>query len=254
MIGKTPNFEWVGLDRPPIPNMKNSDKILASVITEKPYLIEVEGKYIAFPPMTLGQSLLVAEVAEELGIDTRATLLSPTAEMLRIVAEKRDSVCRYLALRSFHAKNKLLNEREIEERMRLFKDVENEELATLLLVLLTDSDRAQRLIKELGIDEEQERMAKALKAKKDGGSLNFGGRSIYGQLIDRACERYGWEMEYVVWGISYANLTLLLADQQTSVYLTDEERRNARLPRSGEEVLNGDDPNNQQRLKELLRG
>lgn len=234
--------------------MENIDKIILATITEKPYLVEIEGKYIAFPPMTLGQSLLVAEQAQELGIDHRATLLSPTAEMLRIVAEKKAQVCRYLALRSFHAKNKLLNEREIEERMHLFEGVEDEELATLLLVLMTDDDKAQRLIKHYGIDKEQERMSKALRAKKDGGSLNFGGRSIYGQLIDRACERYGWSMEYVVWGISYANLTLMLADQQTSIYLTDEERKSARLPRAGEEVINGDDPKNQQRLKELLKG
>lgn len=234
--------------------MENIDKTILATITEKPYLVEIEGKYIAFPPMTLGQSLLVAEQAQELGIDHSATMLSPTAEMLRIVEEKRAQVCRYLALRSFHAKNKLLNEREIEERMHLFEGVDDEELATLLLVLMTDDDKAQRLIKHYGIDKEQERMTKALRAKKDGGSLNFGGRSIYGQLIDRACERYGWSMEYVVWGISYANLTLMLADQQTSIYLTDEERKSARLPRAGEEVINGDDPKNQQRLKEILKG
>lgn len=234
--------------------MENIDKIILDTITEKPYLVEIEGKYIAFPPMTLGQSLLVAEQAQELGIDHSATMLSPTAEMLRIVGENRAQVCRYLALRSFHAKNKLLNEREIEERASLFAKVESEELATLLLVLMTDDDKAQRLIKHYGIDKEQERMTKALRAKKDGGSLNFGGRSIYGQLIDRACERYGWSMEYVVWGISYANLTLMLADQQTSIYLTDEERKSARLPRAGEEVINGDDPKNQQRLKEILKG
>lgn len=234
--------------------MNNIENILASTITERPYLVEIEGKYVAFPPMTLGQSLLATEAMQKMEINTEAMILTPSAEVLRVVTDKKAEVCRYLALRSFHAKNKLLNEREIEERMHLFEAVDSEELATLLLVLITDDDKAQVLIKHYGIDEEQKQMTKALSAKKDGGSLNFGGRSIYGKLIDRACERYGWDMEYVVWGISYANLTLLLADQQTSIYLTEEERKSARLPRQGEEVINGDDPKNQDRLKEILRG
>ena len=228
------------------------DNILAATIAEKPHLVEIDGKYIAFPPMSLGQSLLAGEAAKNIGIDIGS--ISPFEAVLRVVSEKKDAVCRYLALRSFHAKNKLLNEREIEERMRLFDSIEGEELATLLLVLLTDTDNTPAIIKHYGIDKEQENMGKALKAKKDNGSLTFGGRSIYGQLIDRACERYGWSMEYVVWGISYANLTLLLADQQSSVYLTDEELKKARIPRRGEEIINGDDPRSQDRLKEILKG
>jgi hypothetical protein len=97
-------------------------------------------------------------------------------------------------------------------------------------------------------------MGKALKAKKDNGSLTFGGRSIYGQLIDRACERYGWTVEYVVWGISYANLTLMLADQQTSIYLTEDELKKAKIRKRNEEVINGDDPASQERLKAILKG
>lgn len=243
-----------GPDRPPIRNMTNIENILVSTLTEKPLLVEIEGKYVAFPPMSLGQSLLVAQVARELGFNSQITAMSPILEVVRVVEEKKPVVCRYLALRSFHAKNKLLNEREIEERTHLFENVDIEELATLLLVLLTDEDKAAAIIKHYGIDKEQANMGKAAKAKKDDNSLNFGGCSIYGQLIDRACERYGWTVEYVVWGISYANLTLMLADQQTSIYLTEEELKKAKVRKRNEEVINGDDPASQERLKAILKG
>ena len=36
-------------------------------------------------------------------------------------------------------------------------------------------------------------------------SIAFGGKSIWGTLIDAACERYGWSYQYVLWGISYSN-------------------------------------------------
>ena len=42
----------------------------------------------------------------------------------------------------------------------------------------------------------------------------FGGKTIWGTLIDAACERYGWTFDYVVWGISYNNLTLMLKDKK----------------------------------------
>lgn len=254
MAGETFLFDWDGLGRPPNRNMEqNIDNILAEVLTEQPYIVEIDDKYIAFPPMSLGQSLLVAKIAKRLGINYATATLSPIAEMMRVVGEERDCACRYLAMRSFHAKNKLLNEREIEERMRLFASLEDADLAQLLLVLMTDGDKEQTIIRHYGIDKEQEMMARASSAKKDSNSLNFGGRSIYGAMIDRACERYGWTVEYVVWGISLANLNLLLADMTTSIYLSDEELKKARLPKD-KEVINGDDPSNKGKLKALLKG
>lgn len=42
-------------------------------------------------------------------------------------------------------------------------------------------------------------------SKKVQNQYVFGGKSIWGALIDAACERYGWTFDYVVWGISYNN-------------------------------------------------
>lgn len=233
--------------------MAQIDDILVEVLTEQPHIVELDGKYIAFPPMSLGQSLIAARIAQRLGIDGNVAQITPIEEILRVVGTERKSVCRYLAVRSFHAKNKLRNEREIEDRMDLFASLDDEDLAQLLLVLMTDAGKEQEIIKHYGIDREQEMMARAAHAKKDGGTLTFGGKSIYGGLIDRACERYGWTMEYVVWDISLANLNLLLADMSTSLYLTDEELKRARLPKDNV-FVNGDDPTNVEKLKAILKG
>ena len=81
-------------------------------------------------------------------------------------------------------------------------------------------------------------------------SLTFGGKSIYGTLIDTACQRYGWTFEYVVWGISYANLQLLLADSVTSIYLSDEERKRVNIPQD-RDIINADDPANMAKIKAM---
>ena len=89
------------------------------------------------------------------------------------------------------------------------------------------------------MEEEAKRMAKVNAAKKSENSFIFGGKTIWGTLIDAACERYGWTFDYVVWGISYNNLTLMLKDKITSIYLSDEERKKAHIPAAGEEVIDG---------------
>jgi hypothetical protein len=76
---------------------------------------------------------------------------------------------------------------------------------------------------------------------------------LFGQLIDPACERYGWSYEYVVWGISYAALTAMMADKVTSIILTDEEKKNVpkRLLET-EDAINGDDPKNWAKVQQLM--
>lgn len=72
-------------------------------------------------------------------------------------------------------------------------------------------------------------MSDVAKAKESNNTYTFGGKSIYGTLIDAACERYKWTFDYVVWEISYTNLQLLLKDKVNSLYLTDEEMKNVHI-------------------------
>ena len=59
-------------------------------------------------------------------------------------------------------------------------------------------------------------------------------------------------MEYVVWGISYANLQMLMADSITSVYLSPEERKKLGIT-DNLEIINADDPKNRDLILGLLK-
>ena len=89
------------------------------------------------------------------------------------------------------------------------------------------------------MEEESKRMAKVNAAKDSENQYVFGGKTIWGTLIDAACERYGWTFDYVVWQISYNNLTLMLKDKVTSIYLSDKERKKAHIVAANEQIFNG---------------
>jgi len=81
-------------------------------------------------------------------------------------------------------------------------------------------------------------------------SITFGGKRIYGLLIDFACQRYGWTMDYVLLGISYVNLNMLFVDAITTVYLNDEERK--KLGRGDGRMANADDPKNRGLIRKMI--
>lgn len=65
---------------------------------------------------------------------------------------------------------------------------------------------------------------------RHGHNKTFGGKTIYGLLIDAACKNYGWTKEYAVWGIDVISLRLMLADSINSVYLSDEDLKHLHIP------------------------
>lgn len=187
---------------------------------------------------------------ECLGINLEIIKANPYMEALRICQEKKESVCRILSYHTINKKEELFDYDFVQERCNFFyKEIDNDSMAQLLVMVLSERD-ISAYIKHLGIDKEKEWQAKAMRAKKDNNSLTFGGKSIYGTLIDTACQRYGWTFEYVVWGISYANLQLLLADSVTSIYLSDEERKRVNIPQD-RDIINADDPANMAKIKAM---
>lgn len=233
-------------------DMKTIGADIADMIMERPRGFEVNGRQFYLYPLTLGKMYLVSRLVENLGINTEIAGKSSYMEALRLCHEKKDIVCRILAYHTTGRKEELFDTGIIKERCDFFtKELDNEGMAQLLVTVLTEVD-ILRFIRHLGIDKERERLSRAMKTKKDSGSFTFGGKSIYGSLIGPACERYGWTFEYVVWGISYANLQLLLADAVTSVYLSDEERKRAGIHKSGE-VINADDPANVEKIAAIIR-
>lgn len=226
------------------------DMNIADTIIERPRGFKVNQCQFYLYPVTLGKTYLISRLVECLGINLEIIKANPYMEALRLCQEKKEIVCRILSYHTINKKEELFDYDFVQERCNFFyKEIDNDSMAQLLVMVLSEGD-ISAYIKHLGIDKEKEWQAKAMRAKKDNNSLTFGGKSIYGTLIDTACQRYGWTFEYVVWGISYANLQLLLADSVTSIYLSDEERKRVNIPQD-RDIINADDPANMAKIKAM---
>lgn len=232
---------------------KKVDEIIADTIMERPYTFFVEGRQLFFYPITLGKSYLLQRLIDGLGIDKEMISKASSFEIMRICTENKETVYRILAYHTLRRKSQLFNECIVCKRIELFAKLTIEELAQLLMIALAD-DKTNLFTKHLGIDKENEYKQKALKAKSENSNtLSFGGKSIYGRLIDYACERYGWSYDYVVWGISLINLRLMISDSITSMYLTDKELKRCRIPKN-RTFISGDDKANIEKIKKLCKG
>ena len=230
---------------------KNIEMNVADAIMEKPIGFNIGSRHFCLYPPTLGKIYLLSRLVKQLETNAVIMKTNPYLESLRICRDKRDVVCRIISYHTLKRKNDLLDEKEVSKREAFFnKNLDSEELAQLL-VTVTSWDNADAYIRYFGIDKEQELRKKISKLKgKNGGSISFGGLSAYGTLIDFACQRYGWTMDYVVWGISYVNLQMLMADAITTVYVSKEERKKLHIPED-KEFISGDDMKNMDKIKAM---
>ncbi len=230
--------------------MDSIDISVIGTIIEKPRGFKVGERRLYLYPMTLGKNYLISMYIDSIGMDMGNIKINPYMEALRLCKDRRDTVCRILSYNTFDKREELYDEDLVQERGNFLSDnMDDESLAQLLVVVMT-SDDVNGILKHFGIDKEAEWRNKALKAKKSNNSLSFGGKSVYGTLIDTACQRYGWTMRQVLWEISYANLQLLLADSVTSVYLTDDELKKVHIPRE-RDVIKADDPANYAKIRAM---
>lgn len=221
---------------------------IADVLLDRPIGFSIGEQHLYLYPLTLGKSLLISRYLTKLNIDNDKLRKCPELELIRTVAKHKDNILTILAYHTLKTKEQILDNEIVENRKKLLSSLDDGELTTLFTQTL--SDKYQTYIHELGIDREHQFMNKALKVKKSS-SLSFNGKSIYGTLIDKACEKYGWTLDYVVWGISYINLRLLLADAIQTVYLSDDERKKVNIPED-REIINASDPRNAERVKAIL--
>lgn len=225
---------------------------IADTIIERPVAFNVGNrKFFIYPP-TLGKTYLFARLFKELGANDRIIAANPYMEALRLCHEKKEIVCRILSYYTFNRKDDVCDNSKVEYRAKWFESkLDNEELSTLFVLILS-GDNTDEYIKYFGIDKEREERKRIAEVKKDNSSITSGGNSTYGTLIDFACQRYGWTMDYVVWGISYANLKMLMADAITTIYLSAEERKQLHIF-DDKEYINADDPKNKEVIRELLK-
>lgn len=200
---------------------------LTDIIMEAPYGFSIGEKSFRLYPLSLGKLILLQRQLESMGVSDESISLSSILEMMSVVVEHREQCLRLIAYMTCESKSQCFDAEYIKWVVGELSDATNEDISTLL-IYITTSDHSAEIRKHYGIDEESEGLNAVLRAKSDKSSMAFGGKTILGALIDPACERYGWTVDYVVWGISYATLRLLLADKVNTVYLTDEERK--RLP------------------------
>lgn len=234
--------------------MEDKERIemdIADTIMERPACFNIGNQSFYIYPPTLGKTYLLVRLFSELGANGSIISTNPYIEALRLSETKKDIVCRILSYYTFNRKEDVCDNSKIEYRAKWFeRKLNNEELSTLFVLILS-GDNTDEYIKYFGIDKEREERKRIANVKKDSNSITFGGNSAYGTLIDFACQRYGWTMDYVVWGISYANLKMLMADAITTIYLSVEERKQLHIF-DNKEHINADDPKNKQLIKEIL--
>lgn len=232
---------------------KDIEMNIADTIMEKPISFTIDGRRFLLYQPTLGKNYLISRLVEGLEIKKDILATNPYMEALRLCGNKKAIVCRILAYHSLKRKEDIQNEDKVLERQNFFfKRLNKDELAQLLVLTFTWND-IEAYIKYLGLDKERavrERIA-ILKIKKGNGSISFGGKSTYGTLIDFACQRYGWSVNYVVWEVSYVNLQMLMADAMSTIHLSDDERKELGMF-DNNEIINGDDPRNAAKIRVMF--
>lgn len=208
---------------------KQLDLDIADAIIDRPKGFSVGRRHFYLYPITIGKMYLQKRIVDNLGINKDLLQGNPFVEALRLVECKKEDCCLLLAYNTLQSKKDVLNNRKVTiQRNIFFNEMSNEDIATLLIACISDN-KLELFTTHLGIDKELERLAEVNKAKDNSSTLSFGGLSIYGTLIDAACERYKWTFDYVVWEISYINLHLLLRDSIKSVFLTDDEKKRVHI-------------------------
>lgn len=224
--------------------MLYSERQLTDTLLERPWWVQIGPRRLALRSPSLGCSLLAFEALQEGGWSLQQT--RGLDQAARSLAERAP-----LAAARFIAYHTTLTQRQAQQTERierlaneLSQSLQSESLAALLLLLL-ERDPVEKLLQQLGIDQDILARERALELQQDNSWLCFGGRSIYGALIDPIAQRYGWTLEYIIWGISYANLRLLLSDQPTTIY--------SRADATPDQLMRADDPANLEAIAALMR-
>ena len=205
---------------------ENLNEALADAVMDRPREFYIGEKRFCLWSPSLGMTMMLERHIAELGIDHGMIARNPSVEALRLTVDNRDEVCNILSISSFRRFSELSDVRKLQERSRYFSEhLSDEELAEILLLILSEP-RIETILSVSGIAADQREQSMIAHIKNKGGhSRSFGGKTIYGLLIDAACRAYGWTKQYVVWGIDLVSLRMMLADSINSIYLSDEEAK-----------------------------
>lgn len=202
---------------------------ISDTLIERPVSFCYKRRRYSIYPLSLGKLQLCSRLIGALGFDK----ISRDGELyglaLKSSQNRRNECLRLISYVTLPYMD-CLDESIVQERISKLRRIKANDLASVLVLFLM-MDKTAAIMREFGMDKESKRLSEVLKVKADtkNGSVSFGGKSIWGTLVDAACERYGWTCQYTVWGISYCNLQLLLADHIKTVLLTEEERKKCHI-------------------------
>lgn len=232
---------------------KDIDYNIEDVVIGRPYGFSVGHKYFYLYPVTLAKMYLLKRQIDSLGVNDFILLKNPYAEVLRLVKTHRETCCQIIAYHSAPNTYKdLYDRRSIVIRKNYFnKELNDDELATLLIIALT-SDKTEQYMNHLGITKERERLINVLNVKKksDSNNMSFGGVSIFGTFIGQLKEM-GYSDNEILYERGYSYLRLMLADKMQSVYLTDDEK--SKIPALASGSYDASDPKNAEKILSALK-
>ena len=235
--------------------MSDDDKYIemdiCDSIMERPIVFSINDESFFIYHACLGKIYLLHRIISSLNINQEVISKNPYLEAMRLCKINPKEVCRIISYFTFKNKDDIFDTRKVDKRTDMFlKNLSIDEMSTLLVTILT-LDNTDLFIKHLGIDKDLDERKRISSVKKYSGYFSFGGKSPYGTLIDFACHRYGWSMDYVILVISYTNLRMLMVDTISSVHLSKEEMRQLGM-KDNIEIIDAGDPKNRKFIEMLL--
>lgn len=215
---------------------------LADTIIDRPKGFSAGRRHFLLYPPTLFTVYLTQRIVKQLEIDTDNLKYNPFAEAIRIVHAHKDDVCLLIAYFTLHTKERCYSKKLLSEYANYFKsNIDDDDLSSLLIICLT-WDKTDTIADYYKINDELKRMNDLSQVKEANNTFTFCGKTVYGTIIAAAAEKFGWTYDYIVFGISYANLSLMLKDCIKSVYLSDEEAKKAHV-NNASDCIDGNDEN-----------
>lgn len=226
------------------------ERLMEDCIMEMPIGFEVGGVHYFLYPVTLGTAYLISREREGMAENLKEIYLESSGEEK---LDYRRCLCRIVAIQTFGNKAKILDFKALSKRTdTLYHSLDDDELFRLYDMIIASFDDASLFIKHSGLENDKKKLDRIANYKADGGNLCFGARTAYGSIIGPACEKFGWTVDYVVWGLGYTNLKMLLADAHVSVYLSKDDMKRLHIT-ADREIIDANDPRNIERIKQLLK-
>ena len=194
---------------------------IADTVINRDMSFRCGGRHFHLYPSSLGRSLVMARLFNRMSVNQYILSINPFYEAIRLSERYPQEVKEMIAVATFFKKEDVLDRKKIRRRMWWLR-LSSTEMAKLLAIIIS-FDESDKLTEDLGLRKEAEERKLLAKGSN---TATFGGKSIYG-MIDSLCQRYSWTFDYCVWGVSFENIKLMMADMVVKIPLSERQQRHA---------------------------